>query len=116
MTLVLAVIFKCMEKGKNGLSKGVSFHEVSDISNLENYTRGSFLLSEPKKFITTIVLIWTGAIIYAAATIPTLTREKISSMYPLIGLTFVALVASQIALIILGRTDPGMIPKVLPSY
>jgi hypothetical protein len=90
--------------------EGMHMHEVSDIANYETYRNCyGFLVSEPRKFAGTHVLLWVGMLLYYIVT-------AYKAPAGLIVITVLLNIFVQITLIILGFTNPGMIPKILSGY
>ena len=85
-------------------------YEVSDVANYDAYKNCfGFLISEPKKYAGTHLLFWVGMILYYAVT-------AFKAPPGLVAITVILNIVVQITLIILGFTDPGMIPKILSGY
>jgi hypothetical protein len=85
-------------------------YEVSDITNYEAYKQcRGFLVSEPKKYIGTHVLFWAGAILYYTVT-------AFKTPPGLLVISIILNLTIQFFLLVLGFTDPGIIPKVLSGY
>lgn len=54
---------------KEGTVHHIHMYEVSDVANYETYKNCfGFLVSQPKKYIGTHVLFWTGLILYYVVT------------------------------------------------
>lgn len=88
----------------------IHMYEVSDVANYDNYRNCfGFLVSEPKKYAGTHLLLWLGALLYY---IVTAFRAPVA----LVVLSVLLNIAIQLALLALGFTDPGMIPKILSGY
>ena len=97
--------------------KEVPFHQVSQILNLTEYhSRCGLLVAQPKQYIATHFILWIGALLYYAVTVCTIFRHQYLSLYPLFGISVVLNVILQVLLSMLGCIDPGIIPKILPSY
>lgn len=93
------------------------FHAVSDIFNIREYpNRCGFLVSQPTTYVITHVLIWVGALLYYGATVYPCFKYEFTSMYPLFVVCVVLNIVVQILLSLLGCTDPGIIPQILPAY
>lgn len=67
------------------------------------------MVSEPRKYAGTHVLLWAAALLYYATT-------AFIAPIGLVILTVLFNIAVEVFLLILGFTDPGMIPKILSSY
>lgn len=67
------------------------------------------MVSEPRKYIGTHVLMWFGMLLYYAVT-------AWKAPIALVMLTVLLNIIVQIILVVLGFTDPGMIPKILSGY
>ena len=95
---------------KEGTVHQMHMYEVSDVANFQRYKNcWGFLVSQPRKYAGTHILLWTGMMLYYIVT---------AQFAPsaLIAITVVLNIAVQLVLLVLGFTDPGMIPKVLPAY
>ena len=93
------------------------FHEVSDIFNIREYpSRCGFLVSQAKSYIITHILVWFAVLLYGGVTVYPCFRHSYSAMYPLFGICMLLVVLTQMFLSLLGCTDPGIIPQILPSY
>jgi len=66
-------------------------------------------VSEPKKYLGTHALFWVGLILYYIVT-------AFKAPPGLVVICVILTVIVQVMLLILGRTDPGMIPKILSGY
>ena len=85
-------------------------YEVSDVPNYENYKECfGFLVSEPKKYAGTHVLIWFAMILFYIVT-------AFKAPIVLVVITVLLNILVQIFLLILGFVDAGMIPKILSGY
>lgn len=85
-------------------------YEVSEVPNYENYKNCfGFLVSEPRKYAGTHVLIWVGMLLFYIVT-------AFKAPVGLVVLTVLLNIAVQVFLLFLGFTDPGMIPKILSGY
>lgn len=62
------------------------------------------------------ILFWVGLILYFAFTLPSVFNKNYTSMYFFFVLSIFLAIVVQIMMLCLGFTDPGMIPKILPSY
>jgi hypothetical protein len=84
--------------------------EVADIVNYSSYRNCcGFLISEPKRYVLTHVLIWGVMVLYYVVT---------ASRTP-VGLLVVTVVLNACiegVLLALGLMDPGIIPKILQRY
>lgn len=88
----------------------IHMYEVSDVANYDTYRHCfGFLVSEPKKYAGTHILLWLGALLYY---IVTAFRAPVA----LVVISVLLNIAIQLALLALGFTDPGMIPKILSGY
>ena len=84
--------------------------EVSEIVNYTNYKDYCrFLISEPKRYLLTHVLITAVLILYYV-----FTANK--SPLSLLVITIILHIAIEVVLIALGLIDPGIIPKILQRY
>lgn len=85
-------------------------HEVSDSANYRHYSSWCHcLVAEPKKYLGTHLLFWAALALYGVATAPL-------TPLPLIVTTALLAALVQILLIALAFADPGILPKILPSY
>jgi|JI9StandDraft_1071089.scaffolds.fasta_scaffold375652_2 hypothetical protein len=88
----------------------IHMYEVSEVPNYENYKDCfGFLVSEPRKYAGTHVLIWVGMLLFYIVT-------AFRAPPGLLVLTIILNILVQVFLLILGFTDPGMIPKILSGY
>jgi hypothetical protein len=84
--------------------------EVSEIVNYTNYKHCcGFLISDPKRYLLTHILITAVLILYYVVT-----AEK--TPLSLLVITVVLHFAIEVVLIALGLIDPGIIPKILQRY
>lgn len=83
--------------------------EISETVNHESYKILGCLISEPKKYLGTHLLLFFGLLLYYIFT---------ASRSPpvLIAITVILHIITIVVLIILAYTDPGMLPKILVTY
>jgi hypothetical protein len=67
------------------------------------------MVSEPRKYGGTHLLLWVAALLFYIVT-------AFKSPIGLVVITVILNIAVEVFLLILGFTDPGMIPKILSSY
>jgi len=84
-------------------------YEVSDVPNYEHYKNYGFMVSEPRKYAGAHILLWAAALLFYIVT-------AFKSPIGLVIITVLLSIVVEIFLLILGFTDPGMIPKILSSY
>lgn len=95
---------------KEGTANHFHMYEVSDVPNYENYKQCfGFIISEPRKYVATHVLIWVAALLFYIVT-------AFKTSIVLISLVVLFNILVEVFLLMLGFTDPGMIPKILSSY
>lgn len=95
---------------KEATANHIHMYEVSDVPNHENYKQyWGFLVSEPRKYFGTHALIWAAMVLFYIVT-------AFKSPVALVVCTVLLNILVQVVLIVLGFTDPGMIPKILSGY
>lgn len=84
-------------------------HELADIPNFENQVKFGFLISEPRKYLATFLLINIPMVLvyYSAANINQWYLGIIAAAFHFLAL---------VCMLILGFKDPGIIPKVFSRY
>jgi hypothetical protein len=55
-------------------------------------------------------------VLYFCITVPSIASKNYTNMYFFLALSIITAFIVQIMMICLGFTDPGMVPKILPSY
>ncbi len=85
-------------------------YQVAEVPNYNNYKACChFLLSEPRKYLGTQVLIWLVMALYYAIC-------GWRAPLALLVVTAALNVVAQIAMTVLGLRDPGIIPKILKEF
>lgn len=85
-------------------------YKVSEITNYKTFHPNCrFLISEPKRYLLTHLIIWIGMALYYSVT------ARFSSL-PMLVVTAVINLMIEVVLLVIGVTDPGMVPKVLQRY
>ena len=69
-------------------------------------------MSQPKKYVGTHLFYWLIMATYYVFTASIIFTQNHTDMYPLFAVTVFLNILVQILLIILGRTNPGIIPKI----
>ena len=90
--------------------------DVSDIYNYSTYKKYGLLVSSLKQFAITHIMFWLGLILYYIVTVPNVFAIPLISLQPLTYVVIFLNILIQILFIVLGRTDPGILAKILPSY
>lgn len=83
---------------------------------LRNYAKYGFYVSQPKQYIATHVVYWAALALYYVFTVPALFAHNIVGMYPLAAVTVALHVVVQLLLVLLGRTNPGILPRIMHKY
>lgn len=73
-------------------------------------------MSQPKQYIGTHAVYWASLVLYYIFTVPGLFAHNLVAMYPLAILTVILHVAVQSLLVLLGRTNPGILPGIMHRY
>lgn len=79
--------------------------QAPDVRKLLKNGSWGFLIAQPKKYIVTHLLLWSGMLLYYV-----LIAFKIS--ISLLVVTIVLNIVVQILMIIIGRVDPGKLPTI----
>lgn len=85
---------------------------------MENFNSNpcGLLVAELRNYIIMHFLFWVPAILYYLTTLRTIVKYNYTSMYALFVVTIIFHIIIQLLLVLLGYTDPGIIPKILPYY
>ena len=83
---------------------------MSEVTNYKTFHPNCrFLVSEPKRYLLTHLIIWVAMVLYYSVTAQ-------SSPLPMLVVTAALNLMIEVLLLAIGMTDPGMIPKVLQRY
>lgn len=84
-------------------------YQVAEIPNYNNMKRFGFMISQPKNYFGTMLVINVGmGLMYAFSTDP--------DYWYLIVLAVLAHVGTMVFMLMLAWVDPGIIPKIFSNY
>ena len=68
------------------------------------------------KYVGLHIILWSSAILYYTITVRKIFEKDFESMYPFFALTVLFNLLIEVAIVLLGITEPGIIPKILQFH